>query len=187
MCLKTNNISIHERGHRQRIRWSVRLATGISFLSVFTFVATGVGPVPAAANSSTVGVSFDMMEQGVHYLTVQERHANGCGGNLRFDDALYTAALYHSREMARSHYFSHESADHTQPSQRILWSGYNPANGWGENIAWGYPAAQTVVQAWMDSPSHRENMLNCQFHALGVGVAQAWDGTYYWTQEFGGK
>jgi uncharacterized protein YkwD len=82
---------------------------------------------------------------------------------------------------------------------RIRASGYlSGASSWsvGENIAWGYATAAQNVQAWMDSPGHRANILNASFTHLGVGVhlgvINAWRGTYsnwdfvpYSTQNFG--
>ena len=55
----------------------------------------------------------------------------------------------------------------------------------GENIAWGYRSASEVVDAWMDSPGHRANILNCGAKSIGAGVAWAKDGTPYYTQVFG--
>jgi uncharacterized protein YkwD len=42
-----------------------------------------------------------------------------------------------------------------------------------------------VLTAWMGSPSHRSNILNCDFVALGVGAARGGSGQLYWTQDFG--
>ena len=54
-----------------------------------------------------------------------------------------------------------------------------------ENIAFGFRTGVDVVQAWMDSPLHRANLLNCQATAVGVGAVLAADGTPYITQDFG--
>lgn len=55
--------------------------------------------------------------------------------------------------------------------------------GGGENIAYGYPSARAVVNAWIDSPGHRANMLGDYTH-LGVGWAEDSNGTDWWTQNF---
>ncbi|HLW67385.1 MAG TPA: CAP domain-containing protein, partial [Gemmataceae bacterium] len=55
----------------------------------------------------------------------------------------------------------------------------------GENIAYGYPDANSVMQAWMNSPGHRANILNSSFAQIGVAVAYAPGGIPYYTQEFG--
>lgn len=56
----------------------------------------------------------------------------------------------------------------------------------GENVSSGYTTPQAAVAAWMGSSAHRANILNQNFTTLGVGVAQAADGTYYWVQNFNG-
>ena len=58
---------------------------------------------------------------------------------------------------------------------------YNRA---GENIAMGQRSAAEVVRGWMESPGHRENILNSEFGRLGVGVAMDSSGRLYWAQSF---
>ena len=53
----------------------------------------------------------------------------------------------------------------------------------GENIAMGQRTPEEVVQAWMNSPGHRANILNEGFEEIGVGVAEV-NGTLYWVQLF---
>ena len=53
----------------------------------------------------------------------------------------------------------------------------NPGEGWtlGENLAWGsYQLAtpKSIVRSWMHSPGHRANILNADFHEIGVGVVE---------------
>jgi uncharacterized protein YkwD len=52
-------------------------------------------------------------------------------------------------------------------------------------VAFGFTSAAAVMRAWMASPPHRANILNCHVKALGAGVQRATNGTYYWTQVFG--
>jgi len=53
----------------------------------------------------------------------------------------------------------------------------------GENIAYGYRTAAHVVQDWMASPTHRENIMNKNFTHIGVGIHEK-DNVLYWAQEF---
>ena len=57
----------------------------------------------------------------------------------------------------------------------------------GENIAMGQPTAASVMNAWMNSPGHKANILSVNFTEIGVGVAKDASGTIYWTQQFIGK
>ena len=54
----------------------------------------------------------------------------------------------------------------------------------GENIAMGQTTPEQVVQAWMNSPGHRENIMNSSFTHIGVGYVASGN---YWTQMFIGK
>ena len=103
----------------------------------------------------------------------------GCGA-LRVDARITAAAQAHSDDMAANDYFSHDSLDGRTYSDRLRAAGY-PSPG-GENIAQGQRSAQAVHQAWMNSPGHRANILNCGFTAIGVGLNQS---AWTWTQDFG--
>lgn len=63
---------------------------------------------------------------------------------------------------------------------------HSPGAGvtYGENIASGQASAAEVVQAWMDSPGHRANILDCDYRTTGTGYAPDDTGPY-WTQTFG--
>jgi uncharacterized protein YkwD len=54
----------------------------------------------------------------------------------------------------------------------------------GENIAAGQQTAAAVVQAWMNSQGHRENILNSSYTQIGVGYASGGSMGHYWTQMF---
>ena len=91
---------------------------------------------------------------------------------------LTQAALGHSAGMLRSGLFDHTSADGTPFDKRVLRS--YPTRGFsswtvGENLLFdsGELDAAGAVQAWMDSPPHRENMLNAAFREVGVGALQS--------------
>ncbi len=110
-------------------------------------------------------------------LTNAERAAAGCPP-LTVDERLTAAARLHSEDMAAQDYFDHTSLDGRSPWDRAKAQGYtNPS---GENIAAGQDSAEAVVKAWMDSPGHRANILNCDFREIGVGEVDR-----IWTQMFG--
>jgi uncharacterized protein YkwD len=77
--------------------------------------------------------------------------------------------------------------DHTDPDGKSPWDRASAAgisNLGGENIARGQADAQAVMTAWMNSPGHKANILNCDFKTLGVGVHFGAGGPW-WTQDFG--
>lgn len=114
-------------------------------------------------------------------LANKERARSGCGA-LTPNPLLERAAQGHSDDMARRNFFDHTNPDGQGPGDRITATGYSWFT-YGENIAMGQPTPESVMQAWMNSPGHRANILNCRFAEIGVGVVTS--GGPYWTQVFG--
>ncbi|MFL6116562.1 MAG: CAP domain-containing protein, partial [Catenulispora sp.] len=96
---------------------------------------------------------------------------------LRSSAQLRRAAGRHARDMVKRRYFSHTEPGGAGVVDRVLHSGYLDRYGsWriGENLGWGWGRGATprsIVAAWMQSPSHRRNILNRRFHDVGVAVA----------------
>jgi uncharacterized protein YkwD len=105
---------------------------------------------------------------------------------LQWDDRLAAVARMHSEEMARNEYFSHEGADGSSPAQRVSMAGIKWLST-GENIA-NCRGVNEAESLFMNEPkfqhNHRWNILNVKYTHVGVGVAQAPDGSFYITQEF---
>ena len=114
-------------------------------------------------------------------LVNQARTDAGCRA-LTADPALAAVARAHSADMRDRRYFSHTTPEGLSPFDRARAAGIDYARA--ENIAQGQPDAAAVVQAWMDSPGHRANILDCSLTKLGVGVAEG-SGGPWWTQLFG--
>ncbi|MFC9161631.1 sigma-70 family RNA polymerase sigma factor [Streptomyces fungicidicus] len=112
-------------------------------------------------------------------LTNTERAKAGCGP-VKSDDRLARAAQLHSEDMSANDYFSHTGQNGSSFVDRAKAQGH-PSPG-AENIARGQSSAASVMDAWMNSPGHRANILNCSLTSLGVGVTE---GDWTWTQVFG--
>jgi uncharacterized protein YkwD len=96
---------------------------------------------------------------------------------------LKTAAEGHSASMAENGFFSHTGLDGSDPGDRISATGY----GWrayGENIAYGYPDEEAVMEGWLESSGHCENIMNDRFTEMGAASAKSSSGLLYWTQDF---
>ena len=95
---------------------------------------------------------------------------------LASNGRLATAATAYAADLVAGSYFSHTGRDGSGLLDRVERTGYLPRNaGWvlGENLAWGTGALATpgaIMQAWMNSPGHRENILNPDFREIGIGV-----------------
>ncbi|KQZ19920.1 sigma-70 family RNA polymerase sigma factor [Streptomyces clavifer] len=124
----------------------------------------------------------DSDAEEVMNLVNAERAKEGCGA-VSTNDRLATAASRHSADMVERDYFSHTSPDGTDPGARITSAGYRWST-YGENIAKGQPTAAAVMEAWMNSPGHKANILNCAFKEIGVGRQES-SGGPVWTQNFG--
>ena len=144
---------------------------------------TTPAPKPTATASSpaaTGGASASGAVAEVVELVNAERAKVGCSP-VKVNTTLTKAAQDHSEDMAASGSMSHTGSDGSSPGDRITRAGY----GWstyGENVAYGYSTPEQVMTGWMNSPGHKENILNCAFKEIGVGLAQPGS---YWTQDFG--
>lgn len=143
---------------------------------------TTIPPTPAAA-------PIPDFVQRVFNLTNQYRAANGVAP-LQLNLELNAAALNQSQDMALQDYFSHTGLNGSTPASRMNQVGYT-SSYYGENIAAGDTTPEEVVQAWIDSPDHRANLLNPSFTQVGIGYYYLANDTginnyySYWTQDFG--
>jgi len=149
-------------------------ASGITAITV-TAVSNGV--------SGTKEISvIDLEELGaeVFRLTNIERQKAGLP-DLSYDEALKKTAVTRAKELVT--FYSHTRPDGSEcftafDENRVS---YRMA---GENIAWGQTSPEEVVNAWMNSPGHRSNILHKSFGRLGTGVEMDSKGNLYWSQNF---
>ena len=104
---------------------------------------------------------------------------------LRINSNLTQAALSQSQDMATRNFFSHTGSNGSQLSVRVSATGYN-WSAVAENIAAGQSTPSQVFQSWLNSPSHKQNMLNPTYRDVGFGYASNTLSTYktYWTATF---
>ncbi|QQR43242.1 CAP domain-containing protein [Myxococcus xanthus] len=157
----------------------------------------GSATVTAAAycdDVTTWNSAWTALEDQVLVL-VNERRAAGavCGGvakppapALSNNPQLRCAARKHSKDMGTNNFMSHTGSDGSTPWQRMNWAGYTYRNA-AENVAAGYSTALAVVNGWMTSTGHCNNIMNPALLEIGVGYFNAPSSTYrhYWTQAFG--
>ncbi|MYS14804.1 CAP domain-containing protein [Streptomyces sp. SID4982] len=140
-------------------------------------------PAPKAPETSApAAVSTQAVVQAeVLRLVNVERAKVGCTP-VAANSALTDLAEAFSGDMAARGFFDHTDPDGATPWDRAAKAGITGLGG--ENIARGQSDAAAVMEAWMNSPGHRANILNCDFKTLGVGVHMA-SGGPWWTQDFG--
>ncbi|WP_246530730.1 CAP domain-containing protein [Streptomyces bathyalis] len=147
----------------------------------------GKGNGNSGGSSGSAGGSSDTLsptekaEADVLALVNDEREDAGCKP-VKASKQLAELAGDFSRSMAIEGFFSHLGPDGSSPWDRAEDLGILDLGG--ENIARGQESAEDVVDDWMRSPSHRANILNCEYRTMGVGEYVDEDGPW-WTQDFG--
>ncbi|WP_031485147.1 CAP domain-containing protein [Streptomyces bicolor] len=132
--------------------------------------------------SDSVAVSAEAVAAAeVLKLVNEERAQVGCSA-LSANSSLADLAQDFSEAMAARGFFDHTDPDGASPWDRAAKAGITDLGG--ENIARGQADAAAVMEAWMNSPGHKANILNCDFKTLGVGVHFG-SGGPWWTQDFG--
>lgn len=131
------------------------------------------------SSSVSAGIQSSSAASEVVRLTNSARSQNGYAALVE-DGALSEAAAVRAREIARS--FSHTRPSGASFSSALSESGVSYLRA-GENIASGQKSASEVVNAWMNSPGHRANILNSSHSRIGSASVNI-DGTLYWVQLF---
>ena len=112
----------------------------------------------------------------------------GPTGPLEMDETIRIAARLHSQDMGDRNYFEHDTPEGITFSDRMSAAGFAGPFPWGENIAAGQATAADAVESFMNSPGHCRNIMNPDYHVVGLGyyfVAGS-DYGHYWTQDFAG-
>jgi len=138
-----------------------------------------------------VGVDHEPndVELAVHDL-VNDYRLDSEQGSLDFDDAIGAIARAHSEDMASGAVslghvgFNDRAEDALDQVSGASSVGENVGRVDGEATEAG--AAAAMLQYWMDSPDHDENMLHSDWDLAGVGAAQSSEGSWYFTQVFVG-
>ncbi len=156
-------------------------------------------------------IDKDELEKQIHSLTNQYRTQNGLKA-LSWDDGLSNIARSHSKDMAIRGYFSHDTPEGKDPTDRGISQGYRCQktignliySGIAENIFqnnlydsvtiigvvpihdWNSQdeLAKSTVDGWMESSGHRDNILTKTYDLEGIGVEISSDSKVYITQNF---
>lgn len=98
---------------------------------------------------------------------------------LRINPKLMRSAQDHSEDQAYMRHMSHVGSDGSTISTRARDVGYR-FGAIAENVAAGQRSVGQVMQDWIQSPGHYENLVNRRYQDFGAGMANN-----YWTQDFG--
>jgi uncharacterized protein YkwD len=137
------------------------------------------------AGKSKATNAFDL-ERRAFELVNRQRTAIGLEALAWSDEAAKIARL-HSENMANYNFFSHTGIDGSMVNDRADSLGVKKWRAIGENIAYNQGFENPVefaVERWMQSPKHRDNLLNSRWKESGIGIAVTADGTCYFTEVF---
>jgi len=148
--------------HRARL-----LQLPIIMLILFTFVVSQYG-VRSVQEPQILGFASQISTTEVIRLTNIKRNQNGLS-TLKENTELDAAAKAKGQDMLSKGYWAHVSPDGTQPWDFFKAVGYKYRYA-GENLARDFSNPDSAVEAWMASPSHRENMLSDRYKEIGVAV-----------------
>jgi uncharacterized protein YkwD len=140
------------------------------------------GPVPGTpeADVCPAGAERSVLEL-MNRIRAEER-----ARMLGLDARLQRAARAHARDLATGGGSGHRGHDGSQPADRARRAGYEWRSV-GENVASGYATPSMVVDGWMTSPGHRENILEPGFRDVGIAFLEAPGSRWrtYWVVLFG--
>ena len=110
----------------------------------------------------------DVNKESLVALTNQKRAEKGLSP-LKINYSLEISAITKANDMLANNYWAHNSPQGKTPWFFIRSAGYRYRFA-GENLAEGYNSAETVIAAWMVSPSHRANILNRNYKEIGIAI-----------------
>lgn len=111
----------------------------------------------------------------------QGLNANRAANRLRaldYNPKLGQAAMVHACDMTERNFFGHDGSDGSNVQNRARRVGYRDCLI-AENLAWGYPRPEQIIDGWMNSPGHRHNMLLARVDEFGIAIAQGAQGPYW--------
>lgn len=137
------------------------------YLAFALMITAGVAHLQST-QGSILGYATDISPQKLLELTNRERAKEGLS-DLVYNEKLAQAAQKKAENMFAQNYWSHYGPDGETPWEFILGSGYQYEFA-GENLAKNFLFSDGVVNAWMDSPTHRDNILRKEYTDMGFAV-----------------
>ena len=147
---------------------------------------------PAAVSPARYPPAAVLASQALQLVNDVRTHGVRCGQRtlapappLMLSGTLGGVAFGHAADMAEHDYFEHQDLTGASPADRVRAVGYREKLV-GENIAYGPKTLEEVVQGWLDSPGHCENIMDPRFAEMGIAYAAGRTGRHglYWVQVF---
>lgn len=147
------------------------------YVPITVIVALGLffGSWHPNSHNGVLSYATEMSVDTLLSATNAQRTKNG-DSQLSLNAQLTTAAQAKANDMTARDYWSHNTPNGDEPWVFIKAAGYEYQKA-GENLAYGFNSSKDTVIGWMNSPSHRENLLDANYSQVGFGFANAKDYT----------
>ncbi|MGH9856846.1 MAG: CAP domain-containing protein [Acidobacteriota bacterium] len=151
-------------GHRSKLLHHDSLLLVIAFLVAGLVIFAGAQKQYPAVLGDATSISVEELLSDTNL----KRQEHGLVP-LTLNTQLSQAAAQKAQDMFAKNYWAHVSPDGTTPWVFIKASGYEYLYA-GENLARGFDNSSAVVEAWMNSPTHRENVLSAHYTDIGFAI-----------------
>jgi uncharacterized protein YkwD len=149
-------------------------------------------PPPASANVAAADCGLpDFRAEALRLANQARATARMCGSTsqaaapaLAWNEPLQRAAAAHAQDMATRNYFAHESPEGGTLADRLRTAGY-AYRAAGENIALGQPSLARVMEDWLGSPSHCENLMSARFREMALACVRNAGNRPVWVMTLG--
>lgn len=126
-----------------------------------------------SSRPATLAYATEMSHSGLLTATNSQRAGHGRSA-LSLNSKLNAAAQAKANDMVARNYWSHNTPDGQEPWVFFDAQGYVYKKA-GENLAYGFATSEATVIGWMNSPSHKANLLDSAFSEVGFGFANGQD------------
>lgn len=178
MPTKTKNIKKSTRTHKKQVNQHPKHFLKVYWpyipiiaVVVFGMITGGVAPQTKINNPATLAYSTEMGSGALLAHTNSQRASNGLGP-LSLNSLLNSSAQAKANDMVSKDYWAHNSPNGDEPWVFFDAAGYQYQKA-GENLAYGFSTSSATVVGWMNSPSHRANILDTSYDEVGFGFANS--------------
>ena len=151
-------IASEENGYRPRV------------LSYWAFIMYGLVLLALRFFLGTLPADSSVVESKTLMSLINQERRNRNIPQLITHSSLMAAASQKSLDMIDRDFFNHVDPDGNYVWGKIINAGYYPYKTLGENLALDFATAEGMVKAWIDSPTHRENLLRLEFTDQGMAA-----------------
>lgn len=165
---RTKHFLVPHRGNKYRA--GIFAKESIAVIAGILLLIEGISIVSTKVALDNTGFLASVLPAALQTLANADRASNGIA-SLEFDATLTEAAQAKADDMAAKGYFAHTSPDGRTLRDWLSAAGYEYSYA-GENLAVDFTESADVESAWMNSPTHRANLLKAEYTHVGYGVAR---------------